>query len=324
MKRCIYGVDLNPMAVELAKVSLWLHSFTIGAPLSFLDHHLRCGNSLIGTTAREAEAKMAAEESGQLSLLAGPFVGLLNVAEIMRGVSILSDATFAEVEESERLFRSFDEDAKPFKRLLDIYVSQFFGLKQADNFLRVHGTNAITANPQKMNKADKAVYEEAQKLAEEKRFFHWDLEFPEVFIDLENACWNENAGFDVVVGNPPYDELSEEERSSVANEIVYFKATPKLTHALGYRTNIYRLFIAQAINILKVAGKHGFIVPLSLLADQFTFNLRKYLLENMAIDMIEQFPQKDDPNERIFLMPSYQLAFIFFVTKHQIRITEFM
>jgi type II restriction/modification system DNA methylase subunit YeeA len=49
MKRCIYGVDINPMAVELAKVSLWLHSFTVGAPLSFLDHHLRCGNSLIGT-----------------------------------------------------------------------------------------------------------------------------------------------------------------------------------------------------------------------------------------------------------------------------------
>ena len=50
MKRCVYGVDLNPMAVELAKVSLWLDSFTLGAPLSFLDHHLKCGNSLIGAT----------------------------------------------------------------------------------------------------------------------------------------------------------------------------------------------------------------------------------------------------------------------------------
>ena len=48
LKRCIYGVDRNPMAVELAKVALWLHTFTVGAPLSFLDHHLRCGNSLFG------------------------------------------------------------------------------------------------------------------------------------------------------------------------------------------------------------------------------------------------------------------------------------
>ena len=139
MKRCIYGVDLNPIAVELAKVSLWLHSFTVGAPLSFLDHHLRCGNSLIGTTVREAEAKMTQEESGQLNLLTGPFVGLLRSAEILRGVSVLSDATFAEVEQSERLFRDFDCAAQPYKRLLDIYVAQFFGVKQADNFLRVSG-----------------------------------------------------------------------------------------------------------------------------------------------------------------------------------------
>ena len=48
IKRCIYGVDKNPLTVELAKVSLWLHSFTVGAPLSFLDHHLRCGDSLVG------------------------------------------------------------------------------------------------------------------------------------------------------------------------------------------------------------------------------------------------------------------------------------
>ncbi len=143
MKRCIYGVDLNPIAVELAKVSLWLHSFTVGAPLSFLDHHLRCGNSLVGTTAREAEAKMMEEESGQLNLLTGPFVGLLRSAEIMRGVTVLSDATFAEVEESERLFREFDAAAQPYKRLLDIYVAQFFGVKPADSFLRVYGTDAL-------------------------------------------------------------------------------------------------------------------------------------------------------------------------------------
>src|SRR5207248_9787370 len=52
LKRVVYGIDKNPMAVELAKVALWLHSFTVGAPLSFLDHHLRCGNSIIGAWTR--------------------------------------------------------------------------------------------------------------------------------------------------------------------------------------------------------------------------------------------------------------------------------
>ena len=59
LKRCIYGVDLNPMAVELAKVSLWLDAFTLGAPLNFLDHHLRCGNSLIGATFADLERTTA-------------------------------------------------------------------------------------------------------------------------------------------------------------------------------------------------------------------------------------------------------------------------
>jgi hypothetical protein len=271
MKRCIYGVDLNPMAVELAKVSLWLHSFTIGAPLSFLDHHLRCGNSLIGTTAREAEAAMSQEKSGQLIFLTGPFVGLLRAAEIMRGVSVLSDATFAEVEQSETLFRSFDEAAKPYKRLLDIYVSKLFGLKRADHFLRVFGTNAITADPKKMNKADAAVYDDALKLSTEKRFFHWDLEFPEVFIDLENASWKEDSGFDVVIGNPPYISTSSIEKL----ERIFFK---KHYQTSGKEMNTFSLFTENCLKGLSSNSLISFIVPDSLL------NVQSYALLRIKID----------------------------------------
>jgi type I restriction-modification system DNA methylase subunit len=281
MKRCIYGVDLNPMAVELAKVSLWLHSFTIGAPLSFLDHHLRCGNSLIGTTAREAEAKMKQDESGQFNLLTGPFVGLLLAAEIMRGVSVLSDATFAEVEQSERLFRSFDEAAKPYKRLLDIYVSQFFGLKRADHFLRVYGTNAITANPKQMNKTDAVVYEEAQKLGEEKRFFHWDLEFPEVFIDLENASWNENAGFDVVVGNPPYVRHGGQE-----SDKSFFKFEKE---AFRSSADLYVYFIEKGIKVLNEYGLLGFIVSNKFMRASYGEPIRQLIKKECLIRQIIDF-----------------------------------
>ncbi len=96
LKRCIYGVDLNPMAVELAKVSVWLDSFTLGAPLSFLDHHLKCGNSLIG--AKVDEARTAIEE-GQLSLFfgGGVWAGALLSTEGMLHVSKLSDVTPGQV-----------------------------------------------------------------------------------------------------------------------------------------------------------------------------------------------------------------------------------
>ncbi len=133
MKRCIYGVDINPMAVELAKVSLWLHTFTVGAPLSFLDHHLRWGNSLIGADVRtvqqalaatehstkvseqtRAHAKMRGEEARQLvstpqfSLFAGPFAGLLPITKTMLDVAARADATLADVQASAAGFASFE------------------------------------------------------------------------------------------------------------------------------------------------------------------------------------------------------------------------
>ena len=273
MKRCIYGVDLNSMAVELAKVSLWLHSFTVGAPLSFLDHHLRCGNSLIGTTVKEAESGMKQDSTGQFNLMAGPFVGLLRAAEIMRGVSILSDATFAELEQSEKLFRQFDQAAKPYKRLLDIYVSKLFGLKRAEHFLSVFGTKAISADPAKMNKADAAVYKNAQKLSDKKHFFHWDLEFPEVFIDLENACWHENAGFDAVIANPPYGAINKD----------YAVANPLAIGNTVTSKDIYFFFMELASNISSPNGYIGYITPNTWMTLESGSNFRKFILKRVNL-----------------------------------------
>jgi hypothetical protein len=284
MKRCIYGVDLNSMAVELAKVSLWLHSFTIGAPLSFLDHHLRCGNSLIGTTAKEAELAMSQEKNGntvQFNLLTGPFVGLLRAAEIMRGVSVLSDATFAEVEQSERLFKQFDAAAKPFKQLLDIYVSQFFGVKQAKNLLERLGTALINPNLASMKEADLKVLEDSHRLYEEKRFFHWDLEFPEVFVDLENANWSENPGFDAVIGNPPYGLIeSIPWVSSLYNDaFVYF-------WNFGF------------INTCK-NGYSSFIIPTAMLTGLNYKSLRSNMMDLSCIKEITVLPYDIFPDAYI-------------------------
>jgi len=279
MKRCIYGVDLNPMAVELAKVSLWLHSFTIVAPLSFLDHHLRCGNSLIGTTAREAEVAMSQEKKGnavQFSLLTGPFVGLLRAAEIMRGVSVLSDATFAEVEQSERLFKQFDASAKPFKQLLDVYVSQFFGVKQAKNLLERLGTALINPDLSLMKEADLKVLEDSYRLYKEKNFFHWDLEFPEVFIDLENASWSENPGFDAVIGNPPY--------INVLNiEIQERNYLLKNYESAQGRVDIYIPLFEKALKILKTKGICGVITPNKYFVYSYGSILREKLLQETTI-----------------------------------------
>ena len=116
LKRCIYGVDKNPLAVELAKVSLWLHSFTVGAPLSFLDHHLRCGDSLIGLRVWDAV--------GELNRLGGVFAGSAiagaeGATKTMQEIEALSDADIAEVRESALLFRGVEDTTEDLRGLLD-------------------------------------------------------------------------------------------------------------------------------------------------------------------------------------------------------------
>ena len=116
LKRCIYGVDKNPMTVELAKVSLWLHSFTVGAPLSFLDHHLRCGDSLVGMSIDEAH--------GELDRLGGLFsssaiVGAETAVRGMMEIEAMSDAEVSEVHESAGIFSHVEKETSDLRGLLD-------------------------------------------------------------------------------------------------------------------------------------------------------------------------------------------------------------
>ena len=126
MKRCIYGVDLNPLAVELAKLSLWLHSFTVGAPLSFLDHHLRWGNSVIGADVRTVERAMKVTDAGQFALFQGPFAGLLDLTAVMIEVAERADTTLADVQGSAEAYAAFQRQLLPYKQALDLWVSQWF------------------------------------------------------------------------------------------------------------------------------------------------------------------------------------------------------
>ena len=142
LKRCAYGVDLNPMAVELAKVSLWLDCFTIGAPLSFLDHHLKCGNSLIGTTVQEIESELAKQTKGHAgTLFGGPFQGLLSATASIEQLRRIPDATVEEAERSHSLYADFEKAQAPYKAALDIWVSQHFGNAKAQEYLTLAGGN---------------------------------------------------------------------------------------------------------------------------------------------------------------------------------------
>ena len=117
LKRCIYGVDKNPLTVELAKVSLWLHSFTVGAPLSFLDHHLRCGDSLVGLRIADANAEL--RRLNVPMFVASALQGVENAAQGMRQIEQLSDADVAEVHQSESLFQAVESATAHLRGFLD-------------------------------------------------------------------------------------------------------------------------------------------------------------------------------------------------------------
>ncbi len=320
LKRCIYGVDLNPMAAELAKVSLWLDCFTLGAPLSFLDHHLKCGNSLLGTSVQEVEAELSATRKGHVGdLFGGPFQGLLSATSTMEELRRLPDATAEQAERSHSLFAEFERAQAPYKVALDIWVSRYFGNVLAQEYLTLVGRDyveEIRSGGKQLSPEYREVITKAAQIGRQQRFFHWDLEFPEAFVDLKLGGWKpkENRGFDAVVGNPPYDVVSTEELGYDVSQFVdYYKATPTYEAAIRGKNNLYKLFICRAISLLHKRGASSFIVPMALLGDEQSQGIRKALLEQTNLVAVESFPQKDDPKRRVF--PEAKLSTAVFVAR---------
>ena len=204
LKRCIYGVDLNPMAVELAKVSLWLHCFTLGAPLSFLDHHLRCGNSLVGTS-----------DVSEYILPTSPrYQDFVRARGNLITVASLSDATAGEVDQSSRLYKEALGWLAPFKKALNVQIARYFTelpgplAYRAQEWAYKEYSNETPLNSESRSSWES--YRRAQSVAEARRFFHWQLEFPEVFLGSARGSFShtepehDNPGFDAVIGNPPW------------------------------------------------------------------------------------------------------------------------
>ena len=232
LKRCIYGVDKNPLTVELAKVSLWLHSFTVGAPLSFLDHHLRCGDSLIGLRVTDA--------TGELNRLGGLFAssaiaGAEAATSGMRRIEEMSDADVSEVRESAELFREVEETTSDLRGLLDFLcglgwltagmtkrarrdfeapLADFLEQNSQDAYrLLSRGPWAVDGvNPGNL-KNSKAVFgeiwDDAGSIAERESFLHWEVAFPGVWRGWQDA--RPQGGFDAVIGNPPWDRIKLQE-----------------------------------------------------------------------------------------------------------------
>ena len=218
LKRCVYGVDKNLMAVELAKVALWLHTFTVGAPLSFLDHHLRCGDSLFGAWARSGIDK-AASYGGPLLLHDSVRQAELSALE-MRTVEDLTDAEIAEAHRSAETFAGVEEATAPLNAVLSLVhaldwldvrdregktaLQSFFGGQLGDPIEIALGRAEVSAErPESARFAD--LLGKARRLIDEERFLNWQAAFPGVWTNWQSVA--PEGGFNAVIGNPPWDRI---------------------------------------------------------------------------------------------------------------------
>ena len=232
LKQCIYGVDKNPLTVELAKVSLWLHSFTVGAPLSFLDHHLRCGDSLVGLRVNDATRIV-----GRLGkMYSGSAIQAAEIAaEGMRQIEQMSDADVSEVRESVELFRGIEATTLELRRVLDTlcgvrWLTAGMGARERTKFEEpLVGTLALQADsafqliaegPGSVDDEDEIkqrsfwpkfeeMWCDATSIAQGAGFLHWEVAFPGVWRDWQSA--QPKGGFDAVIGNPPWDRIKLQE-----------------------------------------------------------------------------------------------------------------
>ncbi|MGQ5603569.1 Eco57I restriction-modification methylase domain-containing protein [Streptomyces sp. EKS3.2] len=245
--RCIYGVDVNPMAVDLAKVSLWLEALEPGKPLSFLDAHVKQGNGLIGATpkllqdgipdeafiATEGDDKKHAkalekinqqERVGQGSLfdLGGEPVSVANTvfASGLRAITLAQAEELPDVRRQEEAYGKWTDSVDYRRALLvaDAWCAAFVWLKTPEAPRPVtYAVFKALEDPSGQGVAEETKAE-IKRLREQFSFFHWHLEFPEVFsvpVDGRGVSPDTGwaGGFDCVVGNPPWDsiELKEQE-----------------------------------------------------------------------------------------------------------------
>ena len=229
---CLYGVDMNPMAVELCKVSLWLEALDPGKPLNFLDAHIKRGNSLLGTTRALIEggipdeafkplegddkdvskflrAQNKAERDGQLTLEDASAAVVDQLEADAAALEAAADDSVAALHEKERRFASLksSEAYLQAKLTADAWCAAFVQHK-AKRSSQV--TTAVVRRLADGGSVANEVRAEIAAVADMFAFFHWDVEYPQVFR-------RSKAGFDCILGNPPWDRLQVEEKQFFAS-----------------------------------------------------------------------------------------------------------
>ena len=305
-QRCLFGVDINPMAVQLARLSLWLATLAGDRPLTFLDHHLRTGDSLVGASLEDIHrqppaARDRTTRAGPLPLFAYDAFesGLRAIVPQRLALAEGADDTLEQVRQKERTLARITDEGGPlarWKMAADLWCSGWFSAGPTGRIFSallhqiVEGDGALPAH------TAAPLLQDARETAARGRFFHWTLEFPEAFYRDDGAPLD-NAGFDAVVGNPPWEMLRSDRGDAGPHEartLTRFARRSGIYPLQGNgHCNLYQLFIERALSLLKPNGRLGFIAPSGLATDHGSASLRRELLGRTTIDTFMTLENRD-------------------------------
>lgn len=311
-QRCLYGVDRNPTAVQLARLSLWLCTLAADRPLTFLDHHFRTGNSLAGASAIDVARQAPGEPAGTSPLPLFEFDELAGaISALVRprlAIATEPDDGADVVHRKERTIERLSGPAGPLapgRASVDAWCSAWFWPSGVDRPPRA----AWSALARASHGRDSGLPPSFARLwtstivdvARRERFFHWELEFPEVFFD-ENGRRLPDGGFDAVLGNPPWEALrgdagTVEERAEARHAA---RALTRFSRESGCfllqgggHANLYQLFAERMLQLAARGGRVGMLTPSGLFSDHGCADLRRHLFDRMNVDSLVMFENRD-------------------------------
>ncbi|MHA1962271.1 MAG: Eco57I restriction-modification methylase domain-containing protein [Candidatus Thorarchaeota archaeon] len=291
VRHCIYGVDLNDLAVELSKVSLWLSTVSADKPLSFLNHRLKCGNSLIGarmSALRDHPKLKGRKQKKTVETSIPSFISEIYIDELIgkiKELDALSDDNPKNIRRKEQVleeFRHLPEYSK-VKAIADVHTSIYFGNKVPSTkkkspkevFYDLIYSLDYPSNWEEKTRT--TWFKEGTRTAHEKRFFHWELEYPDVF--FEEGKERENPGFDVAIGNPPYVRIY---RGALDREdIDFWKERFNSAHM---KFDLYVLFMDLSLDLTRDGGRFSMIVPDKFMNTPYGGPIRSKILKDTRVE----------------------------------------
>jgi len=326
VERCLYGVDLNPLSVELAKLSLWLHTVSSNRALSFLDHHLRCGNSLIGARLTEdlsteparigRGGKVVRDPSGQMTF---GFTDTLRskhlqyLLDTFRKIAEAPAGDAASERAKARWYEAMDAVRDRFREVANCWLAPYFGSEvTAEEYERAveslrDGAIAGAAAPHSTATArervpsaedlpaadhslpdgrgagekigDESWFAAAQTLAATRRFFHWELEFPEAFLSPSGLLPADQRGFDAVIGNPPYVR-----QEQLGDQKPYFEDRyAEVYHGMA---DLFVYFFGHGLELARPGHRLSYISSNSWLQTNFAEPLRRQVRTAQTVETL--------------------------------------